>query len=367
MKKVGIVGIGKLGLCFALNLERKGFQIIGVDVSQDYVDSINSKTLKSDEPQVEELLYSSNNFIATTDYESLREVETVFVLVATPSLPDGSYDHSQIDRAVENMLHVFGNSYQLKRLVIGCTTMPGYCDELQKRYQETDWNFKVCYNPEFIAQGTIIQDQLNPDMVLIGAYDRKDADVIVEIYSELVDNTPTFSIMTPKEAEITKIALNCFLTTKIAYANMVGDVALASGVRPEVILGSIGADSRVGEKYLKYGYGFGGPCFPRDNRAFAIHAKEVGIDARISKATDECNGLHLDFQADFLSQKTEDIVFDSVTYKPQSTLLVESQQLALAEKLADRGKKVHIIERKQIIEQLKKKHGDKFAYTERNS
>jgi nucleotide sugar dehydrogenase len=364
--KIGIVGIGKLGLCFALNLEKSGFEIVGIDVSQEYVDSINNKTLISEEPLVEELLKKQNNFLATTKYEDLADIETVFILVATPSLPDGSYDHTQVEAAFENILALKKeNAISVKNLVIGCTTMPGYCNSLQMKIDKLGLEMHIAYNPEFIAQGTVIRDQIYPDMILIGANDEKLTAEIVSVYEKLVMNSPKFALMSPLEAEITKIALNCFLTTKIAYANMVGDVAIASGADPKKILSAIGADSRIGEKYLKYGYGFGGPCFPRDNRAFAIHADSVGIDAKISKSTDESNRQHLKFQTENLLCEDE-FYFDSVTYKPESTLLVESQQLALAVNLADAGKKVHITERKYVIEQLKNMYGEKFIYTERD-
>jgi nucleotide sugar dehydrogenase len=361
--KIGIVGIGKLGLCFALNLERKGFVVTGVDLSQDYIDKLSSKEFCSDEPGVNELLKTSRNFHPTTDFASLNDVDIIFILVATPSLPSGSYNHDQVEKAMQQISEFTSD----KLVVIGCTTMPGYCDDLQSRYSQ----FKIAYNPEFIAQGTVIRDQLIPDMILIGSPDNESGERIAEIYKLLVENDPRYSIMSVREAEITKIALNCFLTTKIAYANMVGDVALASGVNPDVILSAIGADSRIGSKYLKYGYGFGGPCFPRDNRAFGIYASVIGIDALISKATDESNEDHLYHQVKFFKEKMphreSPVIFDTVTYKPESTILEESQQLKFAVELAYHGYEVIIRERPQVIEEIKKLYGNKFKYEERFS
>jgi UDP-glucose 6-dehydrogenase len=169
--------------------------------------------------------------------------------------------------------------------------------------------------------------------------------------------------MSRKEAEITKIALNCFLTTKIAYANMVGDTAIASGCDPTKILSAIGADSRIGNKYLNYGYGFGGPCFPRDNKAFGNFTQSVNVDPIISRATDKSNDHHLVQQ---LIQKRNSgktkFVFNTVTYKPESTLLVQSQQLRLATLLANEGFEVTIVERETVINELKEKYGNKFIY-----
>jgi len=205
-------------------------------------------------------------------------------------------------------------------------------------------------------------------MVLIGESSVEAGDLLEEIYIKHTTNDPRICRMTPTEAEITKIALNCFLTTKIAYANMVGDIVKSSGGDPDVVLNAIGQDTRIGNKYLGYGYGYGGPCFPRDNRALAIYAKDIDIEALISIASDESNSKHLDYQIrDYVenNDKSTEVVFDYVTYKPESTLLVESQQLAFAVGIANEGFKVKVRERKEVVNQLKEKYGNLFEYEER--
>jgi nucleotide sugar dehydrogenase len=324
---------------------------------------LNSKTFNSDEPGVNELLLESKNFTATTSYADALKNDMIYIVVATPSLDDGSYDHSQVESTVENLLK-FGIQDEPKHLIICCTVMPGYCDSLYEKVKE--FNYTVSYNPEFIAQGTIIRDQLRPDMILIGEHDETVGDRIVNHYSNLCENTPRYSRMNRTEAEITKIALNCFLTTKIAYANMVGDVAINAGCDPDKILSAIGSDSRIGNKYLRYGFGFGGPCFPRDNRSFAYFARNVKVEPYISIATDQSNNHHLQQQADrwetLLKKDNTGVTMGPVTYKPESTMLVESQQLKLAVELADRGFNVCIQERSSVIEELKKTYGEKFEY-----
>ena len=244
--------------------------------------------------------------------------------------------------------------------------MPGYCDSIKEKLSAL--NYEVSYNPEFIAQGTIIKNQAQPDMVLIGESSKEAGDLLEEIYINHTTNEPRICRMTPTEAEITKIALNCFLTTKIAYANMVGDIVKSSGGNPDVVLSAVGQDTRIGGKYLGYGFGYGGPCFPRDNRALAIYAKDIGIDALISLASDESNAKHLEYQVKEYAannDKSKEVVFDYVTYKPESTLLVESQQLAFAVGIAKEGFNVKIKERKEVIDHVKEMHGDLFKYEER--
>ena len=356
---LSIIGIGKLGLCFALVLEKAGYNVMGVDLNKNYVNSINQKNLKSEEKDVEVLLKQSKKFIATTSLnDAIQHSNQIFVIVATPSLESGEYDHSQIHDVIKGLNNI-GKQNVKKHLIICCTVMPGFCDSIKEKL--ADLNYDVSYNPEFIAQGTIIQNQENPDTVLIGEANVEIGNKLQEIYKKHTKNDPKICRMTPLEAEITKLSLNCFLTTKIAYTNMIGDIVDKAGGNPDVVLSAIGSDTRVGQKFLKYGFGYGGPCLPRDNRALGVYAKKIGLPAKISEATDSSNSDHLDFMVQ-RSKENKTIILEKVTYKPESTMLVESQKLKFADKLADLGGSVIIRERKSVIDELKKEFGEKFHY-----
>lgn len=367
MKNISVIGIGKLGLCLSLTLERSGYNVVGVDINQEYVDLLNSKKFYSSERDVNRYLSESQNFLATVLVKKAVEHSNVlFVIVATPSLKSGRYDHTQVDKLIST-LEELGRQKEEKHFVVCCTTMPGYCDSIKERLNKI--NYIVSYNPEFIAQGTILRDQANPDMVLIGEGNADAGDILEEIYEKHTENNPRICRMSPKEAEIAKISLNCFLTTKIAYANMIGDITLAVGGNPHKVLKAIGEDSRIGNKYLGYGFGYGGPCFPRDNRALAAFAGDIGVKAAISLASDSSNKDHLKNQVNRFFEKTskkEEITFKYVTYKPESTLLTESQQLAYAVAIATEGYTVKIVERKEVLEELREKYGNLFIYQERD-
>jgi nucleotide sugar dehydrogenase len=355
MNNISIIGVGKLGLCLALNLEKKGFNVTGVDVFEKYINSLNDKTFSTSEPFVDEYLQQSKNVIFTTDLKQALQNDIIFVVVRTPSTFDWKYDHTDIENIADQLIS-FGKQPTRKDLIINCTTFPGYCDTLQEKLKE--YNYYISYNPEFIAQGTIIHDQLNCDNVLIGEANEYAGDLIQNIYEKMVESTPLYNRMSRTEAELTKLSVNCFLTTKISYANMVGDIANRLGCNANKVLGAIGTDSRIGNKYLKPGFGFGGPCFPRDNRALAKCGEEVGIDAVISKATDEMNEKHLQYQVeDFIRNnpdKSKTIEIDFVTYKKESTLLEESQQLKFALVLKELGYNINILDqREEVINQLK--------------
>jgi nucleotide sugar dehydrogenase len=364
--KVSIIGIGRLGLCFALTLEKSGYDVLGCDVHQGYVDEINNKTVKSSECGVEEFLNRSSNFKATTSLkETIDHSNMLFIMVATPSLESGRYDHSQIDNLVEEVKKL-GVQEEKKHFVISCTPMPGYCDTVQQELES--YNYVVSYNPEFIAQGTILRDQSEPDMVLIGEGSEEAGDRIQEIYEHHTISDPKFCRMTRIESEICKISLNCYVTTKISFANMIGDIVKKSGGNPHTVLGAIGSDSRVGSKYLGYGYGYGGPCFPRDNRALGIYAQDIDMAADISLATDKINEKHLIFQvSEFISNHSsaEPVFFESITYKPGTTIIEESQQLAFAVEVAKAGYDVMIIEHRDTISQVRDLYGDLFTYEEK--
>ncbi len=363
MEKVTVIGVGKLGLCFALTLEKSGYDIVGVDVDEGYINSLNDKSFLSDEAGVNEYLSNAKHFFVTKELEfGLDHSNIIFLFVATPSLSSGRYDHTQIERII-SQLQDLGKNNKEKELIIGCTTMPEYCDTLVERLRP--YGFQISYNPEFIAQGSILRDLVNPDMVLIGQGSEKSGDLIEKIYYNICENNPSIHRMNRKEAEITKIALNCFLTTKIAYANMVGDIAKIAGCETEKILKSIGSDSRIGSKNLKYGYGFGGPCFPRDNKAFYTYADDLGYNAGISKATEKSNNEHLIYQKDCFvrdNDKSRNYFFKNVTYKSGSIIIEQSQKLLLAVELAKLGYKITITDSQKVIDQVVELYGDLFNY-----
>ncbi|MDX2362332.1 MAG: nucleotide sugar dehydrogenase [Crocinitomicaceae bacterium] len=359
MEKIGIIGTGRLGICLALNLERVGYEVIAIDVDEERVNQINAKCLHVEEPLVEDYLKNASKLSASTSINALEGVDFIFVCVPTPSLPNGKYDHTYIQQCVDALLQLDKPSKEVD-LVINATTMPGFCDELHA--QVSVHNYKVSYNPEFIAQGSIIRDQQYPDQVLIGEADSRAGDRIEEVYSKLCPENPVVQRMSRTGAEITKLSINCFLTTKIAFANAIGDLSKKMGADYEKVLASIGSDSRIGNSYLSYGFGFGGPCLPRDNRALGIAGEELGLDVHISDATDKSNLSHLDFQFKEYLQKDEPIIFDQLTYKPGTDIIVESQHLALAVKLAEAGKRVEVLESIAVIEQVKNLYGDLFTY-----
>ncbi len=364
MVKIGVVGIGRLGLCFALNLERVGFDVFGVDSDADYILSIQSKTLTSNEPHVEDYLSDSEFLSVSSELKSIidPEIQMIFICVPTPSKADGTFDHSYIDKICDEILE-FDRPEKETHLIINSTVMPGYCDSLHERMSQH--NYTASYNPEFIAQGSIIEDQQFPDQVLIGEANEDVGNEIEAIYRCFCQNDPRFSRMSKTEAEITKLAVNCFLTTKIAFANSIGDLTIQHGGNQDNVLAAIGADERIGPNFLRYGFGYGGPCLPRDNHAMGKAAQQVDLELPISEATDRANSLHRNFQLEAFEKnysKDEQIVFSELTYKPDSDIIEESQRLELAVDLARKGYTVLLKDRGTVIDQIRAIHQNLFTY-----
>lgn len=361
--KIAVIGVGKLGICFALNFERCGYEVWGVETNQDYLNSLKSRNFVSAEPEVSELLSVASNLHFTDDLSCIveQDIRDVFIMVATPSLPDGGYDHSHVDR-VSHKLMELPKSDTERHLYVGCTTMPGYCSKLAERLK--GHNFTVSYNPEFIAQGSIIRDQLYPDQILIGEANEEAGDRLQQIYAAMVKNDPVFCRMDVISAEIAKLATNCFLTTKISFANSIGDLATVVGGDPDRILAAVGADSRIGGKYLRYGFGFGGPCFPRDNRALGKFAELNSMPLHLSKATDQINNEHFEFQLEQYCKEFaegEKVTFDGVAYKRGTVQITESQQLRLAVALAQKGRLVTVIDSQEVLDQIEQLYPNLFV------
>ena len=366
--KVGVIGAGRLGICFALLLENAGYEVVASDIREDYVKSLQERKIDTHEPGVQELLSKATNItFKVGNLDVIEECDILYTLVATPSLPDGSYDVSAVWRVV-NDIQQSGLDVSGKSFVIGCTTNPGDCALFQKELEP--YGVDVFYNPEFIAQGSIIKDLQNADMVLIGG-NGNHLEILNEIYSKIQVTVPHIYTMSTSAAELVKLAVNCFLTTKISYANMVGEVMSLAGLEDEIshVLNAIGADTRVGSKYLKYGYGFGGPCLPRDNRSFAAYAKKLGLEYNLGKTTDDFNNEHAKFLKNYFIKKNERNLpfwFQSIAYKKGTDILAESQQYRLCIDILDAGYKVYVQENRAILDQvedyLKSTYDDRIIF-----
>lgn len=357
--KIGIIGAGRLGLTFALLCEKNGYDVVVSDVREDYVFNLNQKICLTNEPLIQSMLFDVKNFSATTsNIEVIENSDIIFTFVATPSTLDGNYDTTKVFEVVADFYTASSLNIPLydKKFVIGCTTNPGDAEQIQTRLNM--FNIQVAYNPEFIAQGEIVKGIEQSDIVLIGTEYTELANELIGIYNKIQTTAVNAYVMSTKAAEITKIGVNCFLTTKISYANMMGEIMIKAGVQDEIdmVLSAIGGDSRVGKKYLKYGFGFGGPCLPRDNRALGHFANNLGMELNLPLTVDNFNKEHANFIKNYYIQKNPDktlpFVMDYITYKKGTDIIEESQQFQLCVDLLNEGYTLHVIEIDVIANKL---------------
>jgi nucleotide sugar dehydrogenase len=363
-QNITVIGIGKLGLGFALLLEKAGYNVLGVDVNSSYVDNLNSRDFVASEPGYNELIQNYTQFRATTSLqEGVEHSDIIFIIVQTPnSGGDRFYDHSILSNVLVNINKLKPKN---KEIIIGCTVMPKYIDEIGKYLIANCYNSFLSYNPEFVAQGDIIKGFERPDIILVGTESPCLENILTPIYTKMVLNTPKFCYMKPVEAEIVKIGLNSFITTKISFANMVSDLCDKIGADKHIVLDSIGSDSRIGNKYFRPGYSYGGPCFPRDTMAFEKVLNSHYLNSDLLRATTSYNKSHIFYDTLKLMETNKDHYrFENVCYKENSTipLIEESAKLKIAKELVKRGKAVTIVGNEDIITEVRKEYGGLFDY-----
>ena len=231
--KIGVIGAGRLGICFALLCEEAGYEVMVSDIRRNYIENLNKKIIKTNEPIVNNLLFKSQKLKATiSNTEVIKNSDIIYTLVATPSTENGDYDVTAIWQVIEDIKKTEVDLSK-KIFVVGSTTNPGDCLSFQKSL--APYGVKVFYNPEFIAQGSIINDLRKADMVLIGISKEFESNTVdINFFDDLYQKiqgkykVAKIKYMSTKAAEIVKLAVNCFLTTKISFANMIGEVVSSS-------------------------------------------------------------------------------------------------------------------------------------------
>jgi UDPglucose 6-dehydrogenase len=343
-----VIGLGKLGLPLAAVIAECGFQTVGFDINKELVSDILGKNLNFHEPQLLEILNNNSRFMKfTADYSDTRESNIFFIIVPTPSDRSGAFDSSVLVSVLNDLLDSFVGLTGERTLVIVSTVMPGTCDEVFKpiisKWSESNrkLNVKLLYSPEFIALGTVIQNLKNPDMTLIGCDESEDATIFLEIMEKVTSASGNVQILNLKEAEVVKILVNCFVTMKISFANFIGEISINfQGIDSQSIAQALGMDSRIGNKYLRPGLGFAGPCFPRDNRALIRFSETLNLRASLAIATDEINSRQPESvikQIFNLSPKAKIIGIVGLTYKADTKVIEESQTLKIADRLISLG------------------------------
>jgi UDPglucose 6-dehydrogenase len=372
--EVSVVGLGKLGLCIAAVLAYRGFKVVGVDVDKAKVDAVNGGRSPIVETNLEDLIsQNSKNLRATTNhYDAVKQTQASFVIVPTPSEPDGSFSLKFVVEAVEKIGSAIADKDGYHLVVINSTVSPGSMENRVKPLLEEvtgkkcGMDFGLCYNPEFIALGDVIRGLLEPDLVLIGESDPKAGSILADMYKRICVNNPPIERTSFINAEIAKIAINSYITMKITFANLLAEICEnTDGADVDEVTRIIGRDSRIGSKYLKGGLGYGGPCFPRDNIAFARFAESVGVKAELPITVHRANLSQVRRVIKIIEQlklnHNKKIGILGLSYKPDTPIVEESQSIMLARELSSKGYVVHVYD-PLALEEAKKVLGNTAIY-----
>ena len=370
-KNISIIGLGKLGSVMAGVMADAGHNVIGVDVNERFVDAINRGEAPVLEPGLEELIASNRSRLrATTDFnDAIENSEATFIIVPTPSGPDGKFVLDYVAPAIKNIGKGISQKNDYHLVTLTSTVMPGATESVVKPILESfsrrtcGPDLGLCYSPEFIALGSVVRDMKRPDMILVGQSDDKAGTMLQDISLSVVENNPIVQRMNIVNAEITKLAVNCYVTTKISYANFLAEVCeRIPGADVNEVTTALGLDSRIGKKYLTGAVGYGGPCFPRDNIAFTKMVQELGLEPTMTEATHTINQRQFKRLGDLMrgvSNGNAGIL--GLSYKPDTPVIDESQGVMLARYLVDLGVPVTVYD-PQALDNAKKALGNSVRY-----
>ena len=351
---ISVCGLGKLGACMAATFAARGFPVVGVDIDPEKIRKVNAGLSPVEEPLLGETIAEARGrFRATDDPAEAVQTDASFFIPPSPSLPDGSFSNEYLLKAMQPIAKAMRDAEKKGHIfVCSSTTTPGAVDAvlIPMLEKETGWKcgseFHVCYNPEFIALGNVINGLLEPDLVLIGEGDPESGAALEELYRKYIRNKCRIARMSIISAELTKISVNSYITMKISFTNQLRMIAEQFPKADiDVILNAIGTDTRIGKKYLRAGLSYGGPCFPRDNRLLAYAARQVGMQAPLAEASDRTNELtksNLVEKVRGLVSKGRTVLVLGVSYKPDTYITEESAGLHLAQELKRYGYRVLI-------------------------
>jgi UDPglucose 6-dehydrogenase len=348
-RTLAVVGLGKLGAPMVACFASKGFDVVGVDVDPAKVEAIAGGRAPVFEPGLDELVSEHRDRISsTTDVKAaVARADLTFLVVATPSDDAGGFSLQYVLPACDTIGRALRDKDGYHVVVLTSTVLPGVTggavrDALEqasgKRCGE---DFGLCYSPEFIALGSVIRDFLNPDFLLVGESNDRAGEILESVYRQTIDTTAPVARMNFVNAELAKLSVNTFVTTKIAYANMLARICeRLPEADVDVVTDAIGLDTRIGRKYLRGTISYGGPCFPRDNVALAMFARYLGAPAFIAEATDLANRDGISRLADLVESRLPEDGAATVlglSYKPNTDVVEESPGLLLLAELIARG------------------------------
>jgi len=350
--KISVVGTGYVGLITGAGLAKLGHKVICVDIDQEKVDKINNKNPPIYEKGLKELLTEviPKNLEATTDLnKAILNSQITFICVGTPSRKKGDTYFKQLETVSKEIGAALKNKNKPHLVVVKSTVLPGTTEKIVIPFIEENSgkkygaNFGVVMNPEFLREGSALNDFFNPDRIVIGSSDKKSLNTLKQMYNSFKCPILETSF---KEAEMIKYASNSFLATKLSFINEIGNVCKRLGINTNTIAKGMGLDYRISPHFLRSGIGFGGSCFPKDVSALVFKATEVGYNTRLLRAVLDVNKDQplrlLEILENIGPLKGKNIAILGLTFKAGTDDIRESPALSIIKDLLMEESKLKI-------------------------
>lgn len=286
--RIACIGTGFVGVVTAAVFAKLGHQVVGLDIDVAKIRSLQAGIVPFFEPGLAELLVStqkSGNLTFTTSYEeAIKTAEIIFIMVGTPTDASGQADLQYVISAADSLApHLQAGAI----VVIKSTVPPGTNAKVHAIIRgKTTVNFEIASVPEFLKEGSAVEDTLHPDRIVLGVETDRARKLLTELHDPLTSN---IIVMKSESAQMCKYASNCYLATRITFINQIADLCEPSGADIEEVIRGIGGDKRIGTHYWYPGLGYGGSCFPKDVKEISVYAKSVGETDSLFIAIDDCN------------------------------------------------------------------------------
>lgn len=339
--KICVLGTGYVGLVSATVFAEIGHEVVGLDIDERKVSSLQAGKITIYEPGLDQLVSSNldaGRLKFTTDYAAaLKAVEVIFICVGTPPRPDGSYDSQFVYAAAEAIAKNLNNEAVV---VIKSTVPPSTSKKVRDIISKfAKVKFSVAAVPEFLREGQAVNDALNPSRIVLGVDNKRAEAVLIRLHQKL--KAPVL-VMSPESAQLVKYASNAFLATKISFINSMA--ILADKVEADIsdVAKGLGMDPRIGAAFLNPGLGYGGSCFPKDTWALISFAKSLGYDFKFLKEVDQVNKDQIGYLVGKMQNvlgdlKTKTVTVLGLAFKPNTDDIREARSTALIAELKRRG------------------------------
>lgn len=369
--RIAVVGTGYVGLVAGTCFAESGNTVTCIDIDERKIKRLKEGILPIYEPGLDELLkrnVADGRLHFTTNYaDCIGDAQVVFIAVGTPPGEDGSADLQYVVAAAKEV----ARNMKAYTVIVDKSTVPvGTAQKVHAAVAEnTECEFDVVSNPEFLKEGAAIDDFLKPDRVVIGSSTKRAAEIMDELYAPFVRTGNPIIHMDVPSAELTKYAANAMLATRISFMNEIANICIKVGANVDMVRKGIGSDSRIGSKFLFAGLGYGGSCFPKDVQAVVKTAQAAGYDFRILKAVEAVNETQKRLLFDMVNDhfggniKGKRFAVWGLAFKPNTDDMREAPAIVVINNLLAAGAEVTAFD-PEAIEECKEHHlGDKIKYS----